>query len=88
MGVDLYWVFHCIGLLIFETSLKVYFCKLVTSLYFFFIQVRQNFWKNALMHKSEPISNSTLITHADKVYKFKVGTTRTHRSTDSLKFEF
>lgn len=34
-GAGLYWVFHCIRLLIFENSLKVYFGKLVTGLGFF-----------------------------------------------------
>ena len=40
------------------------------------------------MHKSEPRVNPTLITHANKVYKFRAETTRNHRSKGSFKIQF
>ena len=36
------------------------------------------------MNKKEPRANLTLIIHVNKVYKFKVGTIETHKSTGSL----
>ena len=45
-------------------------------------------YQNTLMHKSEPKANPTLITHSNKVYELKVGTTRTHRNTSSFKIQF
>ena len=41
-------------------------------------------YQSILMHKSEPRTNLTLIIRANKVYKFKVETTRTHKSISSL----
>ena len=39
------------------------------------------------MHKSEPETNPTLITHVNKVYELRVGIIRTHKSTNSLKIQ-
>ena len=39
------------------------------------------------MRKSEPRINSTLITHANKVYKLIIGTIVTHKSTSFLKIQ-
>ena len=40
------------------------------------------------MHKSEPRANPTLITHANKVYELKVGSTGTNMNTNSLIIQF
>ena len=40
------------------------------------------------MHKSEPRANLTLITHDNKVYELRMGTTSTHRSIGSLLIKF
>ena len=45
-------------------------------------------YQNTLMHKSELRANLTLIIHVIKVYELRVGTTRTHRSIDSLIIQF
>ena len=40
------------------------------------------------MHKSEPKAYPTFIIHANKVYEFRAGTIKIHRSTNSLKIQF
>ena len=45
-------------------------------------------YQNTFMHKSELKTHSTLINHVIKGYELRVGTTRTHRSTDSLTIKF
>ena len=40
------------------------------------------------MYNSEPRANSTFITNANKVYELRVGTTMTHRNTDTIKIQF
>ena len=45
-------------------------------------------YKNTLMHKSELKTHPTLISHANKEYELRTGTTRTHRSIVSLIIKF
>ena len=40
------------------------------------------------MHKNKPRANPTLINRVIMIYKFKAGTTETHRSIGSLKIQF
>ena len=40
------------------------------------------------MHKSELKTHPTFISHANKKYELKVGTTRTHRSIDFFIIKF
>ena len=35
-------------------------------------------YQNAIMHKSEPRVNPTLITHANELYEFRAGIIMTH----------